>query len=176
LDRPRLEAQYNEGLEMGYRWYEANGVKPVFPFGFGLSYTTFAYSGLTVTPTTDPQTGNTVLTVSYTITNTGSRQGAEASQVYVTLPPEANEPFKRLVGFQKVDLAPGASQPVTVTIDASASNHPLSFWVPQNDAPKPGWANGAWRTPSGNFTVSVGGSSADTPLQSTVTIGATAPE
>ena len=172
LNRPRLEAQYNEGLEMGYRWYEANGVKPVFPFGFGLSYTTFAYSGLTVTPSTNAQTGNPVLTVSYTVTNTGSRQGMEASQVYVTLPPEANEPSKRLVGFQKVDLAPGASQQVTVTIDASASNHPLSYWVPENDAPKPGWANGAWRTPQGNFTVSVGGSSADTPLQSTVTVGA----
>jgi beta-glucosidase len=173
LNRPRLQAQYDEGLEMGYRWYEANGVKPVFPFGFGLSYTTFAYSGLTVTPATDPQTGNEVLTVSYTVTNTGSRQGAEASQVYLTLPPEANESFKRLVGFQKVDLAPGASQLVTLTINASASNHPLSYWVPQNDAPVPGWANGAWRTPPGNFTVSVGGSSADTPLQSTVTLGAT---
>ena len=130
LNRPRLEAQYTEDLQMGYRWYQANDVTPVFPFGFGLSYTTFAYSGLSVTPTVDPQTSHTVLSVTYTITNTGSREGAEASQVYVTLPAVANEPFKRLVGFQKVDLTPGESKEVTVTIDPSASNHPLLTGCP----------------------------------------------
>jgi beta-glucosidase len=135
LNRPRLEAQYTEGLQVGYRWYEANNVKPVFPFGFGLSYTTFAYSALTVTPTVDPQTGRTVLGVTYTVTNTGSRAGAEGSQVYVTLPAVAGEPSKRLVGFQKVDLASGANAPVTITIDPGASNHPLSYWVPANNAP-----------------------------------------
>ena len=76
LDRPRLQAQYNEGLQMGYRWYEANHVTPVFPFGFGMSYTTFAYSGLLVTPAVDPQTGHNMLSVTYTITNTGNRGGS----------------------------------------------------------------------------------------------------
>jgi beta-glucosidase len=72
-----VSAQYSEGLQVGYRWYEANNVTPVFPFGFGLSYTTFAYSGLSVANTTDPQTGHAVLGVTYTITNTGAREGAE---------------------------------------------------------------------------------------------------
>src|SRR5688572_10268456 len=224
LDRPRLEARYTEGLRMGYRWYEANNVTPVFPFGFGLSYTTFEYSDLSVvssvssvnrqsgtvnqagtnqpsgttsqpsgtpsqpsptvnqqSPTVNQQTvtlnqqPGTVLTVTYTITNTGTRQGAESSQVYLTLPAEAGEPSKRLVGFKKVDLMPGASETVTVTIDSSASNHPLSFWVPDNDAPVEGWANGDWRTASGDYTVHVGTSSADTPLQQNVSVSVGAP-
>jgi hypothetical protein len=174
LNRPRLEAQYTEALQVGYRWYEANNVKPVFPFGFGLSYTTFAYSGLSVATTTG-QSGQPVLNVTYTITNTGNREGAEASQVYVTLPAAAGEPSKRLVGFQKLDLAPGASQAVTVTIDAAASNHPFSYWVPQNDAPVPGWGNGSWSTAAGDYTISVGGSSADTPLTQTVALAGTTP-
>jgi hypothetical protein len=91
------------------------------------------------------------------------------------LPAEANEPSKRLVGFKKVDLMPGASETVTVTIDSSASNHPLSFWVPDNDAPVEGWANGNWRTASGDYTVHVGTSSADTPLQQIVSVSVGAP-
>jgi beta-glucosidase len=174
LKRPRVEARYTEGLQVGYRWYEANGVTPVFPFGFGLSYTTFAYSDLSVTPTTNAQ-GEPVLTVGYTITNTGTRQGAEASQVYVSLPPQANEPAKRLVGFQKVDLMPGESRPVTVTIDASASNHPLSYWVPENDAPVAGWSRGYWETAPGDYIILVGTSSADTALQVTMSLSRGAP-
>ena len=159
---PQLVGHYTEDLQMGYRWYEANNVKPVFPFGFGLSYTTFEYSDLSVAPSVDPATGHAVLTVKYTITNTGSRRGAEASQVYLTLPPVAGEPSKRLVGFQKVDLAPGASQSVTVNIDSSAPNHPLSYFQPD---PNGTWADGNWVTPAGSYTVHVGGSSADTPLR-----------
>jgi beta-glucosidase len=165
----RFSAQYSEGLQMGYRWYEANNVKPVFPFGFGLSYTTFAYTDLSVQSTVAPA-GHRVLSVTYTITNTGTRQGAEASQVYLTLPPGAGQPSKRLVGFQKVDLLPGTSRQVTVTIDESAANHPFSYWVPESDAPVPGWGNGNWRTTPGTYTVHVGTSSADTPLQQTVTL------
>ena len=168
LTRRRFSAQYTEGLQMGYRWYEANHVTPVFPFGFGLSYTTFAYSGLSVTSTVDPQTSHTVLSVSYTITNTGSREGAEASQVYVALPAPANEPSKRLVGFQKVDLMPAESKEVTVTIDPSASNHPLSYWVPDVDAPVSGWGNGTWTAASGDYSIYVGTSSAETPLVQTI--------
>src|SRR6185312_8352163 len=170
LTRKRLSAQYTEGLQVGYRWYAANKVAPVFPFGFGLSYTSFAYSGLSVMPTVDPQSGRTTVAVTYTITNSGKREGAEASQVYITLPASAKEPSKRLVGFHKVDLLPGASQQVTVTIDSSASNHPLSYWLPDNDAAAPGWGYGDWITASGDYTVQVGTSSAETTLQQTVTL------
>ncbi len=165
-----LSPEYTEGLQMGYRWFEANGVKPMFPFGFGLSYTTFAYSGLSVVPGVNAQSRQPVLTVTYTITNTGNREGAESSQVYVTLPGVAGEPSKRLVGFHKVDLMAGASEQVTVTVDSSASNHPLSYWVPVNDAPTPGWSKGAWTMAVGDYTVHVGGSSANTPLAQTIAL------
>jgi hypothetical protein len=169
---PQLVGHYTEDLQMGYRWYEANNVKPVFPFGFGLSYTSFRYSDLSVNRSADPKTGHAILTVRYRITNTGSRRGAEASQVYLTLPEAAAEPAKRLVGFQKVDLMPGASQLATVTIDSSAPNHPLSYFRPD---PNGTWADGNWVTPAGNYTVHVGGSSADTPLRATVNLNVEAP-
>jgi beta-glucosidase len=168
---PQLVTRYTEDLQMGYRWYEANHVTPVFPFGFGLSYTTFGYSELSVTPTVAP-TGHTVLTIRYRITNTGSRRGAEASQVYLALPAVAGEPSKRLVGFQKVDLMPGASQLVTVTVDSSAPNHPLSYFQPD---PNGTWADGNWVTPAGSYTVLVGSSSATTPLQTTANLNVVAP-
>jgi beta-glucosidase len=169
---PQLVTYYTEDLQMGYRWYEANGVEPLFPFGFGLSYTTFEYSDLSVAPRLDPKTGHVVLTVTYSITNTGSRRGAEVSQVYLTLPPAAGEPSRRLAGFQRVNLDPGTSQPVTVTIDSSAPNHPLSYFQPD---PNGTWADGNWITPEGSYTVLVGGSSADTPLQATVDLNAVDP-
>jgi beta-glucosidase len=162
---PQLVGHYSENLEMGYRWYEANDVTPLFPFGFGLSYTTFAYSDLVVTPGRDPRSGRTVLTVAYTVANTGSRRGAEASQVYLSLPAEAGEPSKRLVGFEKVNLRPGQSQRVTVRIDESGTNHPFSYFEPD---PNGTWADGIWRTPSGTYVIHVGTSSADVPLEQTV--------
>lgn len=164
---PQLVTRYTEDLQMGYRWYEANGVKPLFPFGFGLSYTTFSYSDLTVTPTVSSGTGHAVLSVGYRITNTGSKRGAEASQVYLSLPAVAGEPSKRLVGFQKVDLMPGASQSVTVTIDSSSPNHPLSYFEPD---PNGTWSDGNWVTPEGSYIVHVGTSSTDTPLQASVNL------
>jgi beta-glucosidase len=167
----QLVGYYTEDLQMGYRWYEANDVRPVFPFGFGLSYTTFAYSDLRVSTMVDPETGNAVLRVEYRITNTGNVPGAEASQVYLTLPPVAGEPSKRLVGFEKVNLTPGASQLVTVTIDSSASNHPLSYFQPDANGT---WADGIWLTPAGDYTIHVGTSSADTPLHATVNLTTTA--
>jgi hypothetical protein len=161
---PQLVTLYSENLEMGYRWYQAENVAPLFAFGHGLSYTTFAYSDLTVTPS-NSAAGKSMLTVEYTITNSGARAGKEASQVYVTLPAEANEPSKRLVGFQKVNLRPGETRRVAITIDESAPNHPLSYFEPDTSGT---WADGGWLTPSGTYTVHVGTSSADTPLQTTV--------
>src|SRR5207253_2257751 len=94
---------YSEGLLVGYRWYDAKGIQPLFPFGYGLSYTSFGYSALSVTATA------TGATVSFTVTNTGKRQGSEVAQVYVGAPAASGEPPKQLKGFQKVSLEPGGS-------------------------------------------------------------------
>jgi beta-glucosidase len=140
---------YTEKLNIGYRWYDANNVTPAFAFGHGLSYTAF-----TVTSPTVAASGSKY-DVKATVTNTGSKTGSEVVQVYVTLPAGADtvgakQPPKRLVGFKKVELAAGASQEVTITIDPAASNHPLSVWST---------TYGLWITARGTYTVSVGNSS-----------------
>lgn len=163
---PQLVAHYTEDLEMGYRWYEANGVRPVFPFGHGLSYTTFEYRDLRLRPSVNAA-GNTVIDVEYTITNTGRRTAREASQVYLSLPASAGEPSKRLVGFEKVRVPAGKTRHVSVRLDASDSNHPLSYFRPDNPSDLSAWANGDWVTPDGTYTVHVGTSSAETPLRGT---------
>src|SRR5690625_4616014 len=159
-----LESTYSEDLEMGYRWYEANGVESPFPFGFGLSYTTFEYSDLSVESSEDssPTRG---LDVTFTITNTGDRAGAEAAQVYLTLPDEAGQPAKRLVGFEKVQLDAGEARTVTVTIDHDAAHKPFSYFAPEEGG---SWEEGEWRTADGEYTVHVGTSSADTALEETL--------
>jgi beta-glucosidase len=159
--------RYSEDLQMGYRWYEATGTEPVFPFGHGLSYTTFDYSNLQVARARG-EDGHSALKVSYTVTNTGDRPGKEASQVYLTLPPAANEPSKRLVEFRKVNLRAGQSKRVTLLVDSAASNHPFSYFAPESPDDMTKWADGDWVTPNGRFTVHVGGSSADTPLETSV--------
>ncbi|MHA6670369.1 beta-glucosidase [Homoserinimonas sp. A447] len=152
-------ATYSEGLEMGYRWYDANEVQPTFAFGHGLSYTDFELSKLVVTPeTTD---GTKAIKVSFFVENTGDVAGAEVGQVYLGLPAEAGQPPKRLVGFDKVMLNPGEKQRVTVTIDPAASNHPLSYWNTEADG---------WSTASGEYTVYVGNSSDNVPLSATISI------
>ena len=163
---PQRVVRYSENLRMGYRWYEATGTEPLFPFGYGLSYTTFDYSDLAVTEVGGGN-GHTALQVDYTVTNTGQRAGSEASQVYLTLPREARQPSRRLVEFEKVDLAPGESRQVSMVIDSNASNHPFSYFRPDDDN-LVNWADGEWLTPDGGYTVHVGGSSADTPLETTV--------
>ncbi|WP_417614108.1 beta-glucosidase family protein [Oceanisphaera sp.] len=190
LDEDQLISNYTENLEMGYRWYEANGVTPVFPFGHGLSYTSFEYSnlrlhrsfrkeftqvpipGLEALPNSLVSIRSfpalkklvPVLTVEYTVTNTGAVAGAEATQVYLKLPRQAEQPSKRLVGFDKVYLEPGESTRVSVQIDAGASNHPFSYFVPDNPDDLATWADGEWASATGRYRVYVGGSSADTPL------------
>ncbi|MBC2935159.1 beta-glucosidase [Nocardioides sp. zg-1228] len=164
---PQRVVRYTEGLKMGYRWYQATGTQPLFPFGYGLSYTTFGYSNLDVAKIRQDRR-TTGLRVSYTVTNTGDVAGKEASQVYLRLPREARENFNRLVEFQKVSLAPGESNRVTVVLDAKASNHPFSYYVPDDPDDLKLWAEGEWRTPDGDFTIFVGGSSEDLPLRRTV--------
>jgi beta-glucosidase len=108
--------KYSEGIFIGYRGYEHNGIQPQYPFGFGLSYTTFSYSDLKIAP---PQlNGNNHVTVSFTVTNTGNLAGAEIAELYVGQqnPPIAR-PIKELKGFQKVFLQPGESKKVTLELD-----------------------------------------------------------
>jgi beta-glucosidase len=164
---PQRVVRYSEDLQMGYRWYEATGTEPIFPFGHGLSYTTFTYSDLSVTEVRASD-GHTTLRVDYTITNTGERAGMETSQVYLTLTDEAGEPAKRLVGFDKIELDAGESKQLSVLIESNASNHPFSYFQPDDADDLSNWADGAWVTPDGSYTVHVGGSSADTPLEETV--------
>ena len=152
--------EYSEGLRIGYRWFDANAIKPRFPFGYGLSYTTFTLTNLAVSPRVASAT--TPITVSVRVTNTGRRRGAEVPQVYLGLPSDAGEPPKRLVAFEKVWLAPGERKTVSMTIDPNASNHPLGVWD-----------EGArrWRVPAGRYAITVGTSSADAALHDSVTIG-----
>jgi beta-glucosidase len=101
---------YPEGADVGYRWYQRRGAKPMFPFGFGLSYTRFSYAKLEI-PSGD------AMRVRFTVTNVGQRAGSDVPQVYATVPGAAGVPIRRLVGFERVQLAPGETRTVDVTID-----------------------------------------------------------
>jgi beta-glucosidase len=153
--------EYSEGLRIGYRWFDAGAIKPRFPFGFGLSYTTFALAKLSVSPRVASAT--TPITVSVRVTNTGKRRGAEVPQVYLGLPSDAGEPPKRLVAFRKVWLEPGQSRTVRMTIDPRASNHPLGVW---DEAAR------RWVVRDGSYVVSVGTSSGGTFLTDSVRVRA----
>jgi beta-glucosidase len=152
---------YSEGIDVGYRYYDAKNETPLFPFGYGLSYTNFSYSNLHVTPgqvqngSSNPgatscgcngQSGAQV-TVSATVTNTGKVAGSDVAQLYLGDPASAGEPPRQLKGFQKVTLQPGQSTTVHFTL----SGHDLSYW---DDT-----ANG-WVLPDGQYQVYVGDSSA----------------
>jgi beta-glucosidase len=147
---PPFQVTYDEGVKVGYKWYEAEKKPVLFPFGFGLSYTTYRYSDLQVTP------GNTVK-VMFNLANTGAREGAEIAEVYATLPDAAGEPFKRLVGWSKVKLDAKEKRSVTVEIDPKY----LSIF----DEAKDGWT-----LLPGDYTISVGGSSQDLPLKAKVNL------
>ena len=147
---PVFETTYDEGLKVGYKWYDAEGKQPLFPFGYGLSYTTYAYSGLKVTH------GGKV-SVTFTIANNGQRAGAEVAEVYAALPASAGEPPKRLVGWSKVKLNAGESKEVTVDIDPLY----LSIFNAEKDA---------WQKLPGDYTFMVGASSRDLPLKESVSL------
>jgi beta-glucosidase len=147
---PPFPVTYDEKLEVGYKWYDAEKKAPLFPFGFGLSYTTYAYSGLTV------KSGDG-LTVSFTVKNTGKRAGTEIAQVYSSLPASAGEPPKRLIGWARVELAAGESKAVTVAVDKER----LSVFDEAADA---------FKVVPGSYRVMAGGSSQDLPLQQAVTL------
>jgi len=142
--KPTFTMHYDEGLKVGYKWYDAEKKPVLFPFGHGLSYTTFAYSGLKVTPGKET-------TVSFTVKNTGKRGGAEIAEVYAALPASADEPPKRLVGWNKVWLKAGESKEVSVSVDAKY----LSIYDEAADG---------WKLVPGGYTFMVGGSSQELPL------------
>ncbi|MGH9590313.1 MAG: glycoside hydrolase family 3 C-terminal domain-containing protein, partial [Terracidiphilus sp.] len=147
--------RYTEGLEVGYRGYTSNNVTPLFPFGFGLSYTTFSFGDLKVTHAS----GSNDATVSFKITNTGKTAGADVTQLYLGFPSiaEGNEPPIQLKGFQKILLNPGESKTVELKLDAQS----FSYWSAQSHG---------WKMAPGDFQVMVGDSSANTPLKSTITM------
>lgn len=149
---------YSEGLLVGYKWYSAKSIEPLFPFGYGLSYTGFAYDNLKVTAKTN---GTKAVDVSFLVTNTGPRIGTETAQVYLTLPSATGEP-KRLVGYAKVSPKVGRGEKVTVTIDPQGADLPLSYYDT---------ASHAWTIAPGTYTVEVATSAQDTALTGTFTVG-----
>ncbi|MFI9383808.1 glycoside hydrolase family 3 C-terminal domain-containing protein [Kutzneria sp. NPDC052558] len=143
------QVRYSEGLDVGYRWYDAKNLTPVYPFGYGLSYTTFRFSRLQVDGNTLRENGK--IRVSADVTNTGSRAGAEVAQLYLGDPPSTGEPARQLKGFQKVDLQPHQTKRVTFDITAQDA----SYW--SSDAQ-------AWTLGAGQYTVHIGDSSRNLPL------------
>jgi beta-glucosidase len=141
---------YSEGFLVGYKWYDSKGMTPLFPFGFGLSYTTFSLTADVLNYLTT-STNSPGFQVSVLVTNTGSVAGAEVVQVYLGLPAATGEPPKRLVGWRKVFLQPGAKSLVTVEVDENDSSHPMSYWDTNSNS---------WRTAPGDYPVYVGNSSA----------------
>lgn len=160
------QVSYSEGLQVGYKWYNEQGIDPLFEFGYGLSYTSFEYSKLDVKTKADAKNGVVTSKVSFRVKNTGAVAGSEIPQVYLTLPEAADEPGKRLVGFDRIDLAPGETAKVELTVDSSASNQPYSIWDVDTDA---------WKIVDGAYTVSVGSSSRDLPLTKSVSVDVNAP-
>ena len=152
---------YSEGIDVGYRYYDAKNETPLFPFGYGLSYTHFSYSHLTVTPghvqngSSNPgatscgcngQSGRQV-TVTARVTNTGKVTGSDVAQLYLGDPASAREPPRQLKGFRKVTLRPGQSTTIRFTLNG----HDPSYWDDKADG---------WVLPDGRYQVDVGDSSA----------------
>ncbi len=145
---------YAEKLMVGYRYWTTTGKHPLYPFGYGLSYTTFAFSNLNVQPTV--KVGDSV-TVSFDVTNTGRVAGADVAQLYVSEPSApVTRPERELKGFEKVLLAPGERRTVTLKLDARS----FSYW----DV-----ATHGWKMDAGKFMVHVGDSSESTPLEASIT-------
>jgi len=150
------QIQYSEGMNVGYRWYDSQAIAPLFPFGFGLSYTTFSMSNLQV----GARDANGNFSVTATVTNTGSKAGAQVAQLYVSQPAANGSPPKQLKGFQKVNLAAGASATVTFPM----TNRDLAHYDT---------ATSKWVTNAGAYPIRVGDSSTNLPLTGTVNVATT---
>jgi beta-glucosidase len=147
---PYYQETYSEGVMVGYRWYQHQHIRPAYPFGYGLSYTRFRFSALTIQRGSAPHTA----TVGVTVTNVGSRTGSAVPELYVSLPSPSGvpEPPWQLKGFAKLQLAPGQSHRVSLPLDARS----FSYWAT---------AAGGWRVARGCDQIAVGSSSADLPLR-----------
>jgi beta-glucosidase len=145
--------QYSEGADVGYRWYQAGGLTPLFPFGYGLSYTGFSFSNLKI----GSLTKGGAATVTATVTNTGSRAGADVAQLYVDDPSTSGQPPEQLQGFRRVYLQPAASQLVTFHL----TQHNLQYWHSSSNS---------WATSTGGYGIKVGDSSANLPLSGTLPV------
>lgn len=148
---------YSEQLDVGYRWYDAHHVKPLFPFGFGLSYTTFKLSDLAVTPKRVHWSSTKNVQAEVTVANTGKRAGAEVVQIYVEQPRKNGEPPRQLRAFTKVNLDAGESKKVRLTLDKR------SFSIYDTSAHR-------WESPNGKYRILAGTSSRDLPLHGDVTV------
>jgi beta-glucosidase len=147
--------EYKEGVFLGYRYFDKAAAKPQFPFGYGLSYTTFAYKNLSITPA--PATGEQGIKVEFDVTNTGQRAGAEVAEVYVGEPhATVPRPVKELKGFNRVSLNAGETRHVSVTLDRRAFAY---YNIKDHD----------WTVDAGDFDVYVGSSSAHIDLTGKVT-------
>jgi beta-glucosidase-like glycosyl hydrolase len=138
---------YSEGVDIGYRWYQSQGITPLFPFGSGLSYTKFSFANLKV----GAFNANGTATVTATMTNTGSVAGADVAQMYVGDPAASQDPPEQLKGFDRVNLNPGQS----ATVSFPLTIHDLASWSPTDNA---------WEAQAGTYSISVGDSSASLPL------------
>ncbi len=150
-----MAVKYSEGVFLGYRGYDKSGVRPMFPFGYGLSYTTFAYKNISVSPA---QGGlNQPVKVSFDVTNTGKRQGAEVAELYVgDSHAKVPRPAKELKGFARIELKPGETRRVTIELNRRAFSY---YDVDRKD----------WTAAPGKFEILAGPSSDKLPLQATFT-------
>jgi Beta-glucosidase-related glycosidases len=150
---------YQEGILVGYRWYDTRKIEPLFPFGHGLSYTTFAYRDLAVSAW-DPERG---VSLRLKVKNTGARRGAEVVQVYIhAAAADALRPEQELRAFSKVDLAPGEEREVTLKLPVRA----FAYFDPRLSE------RDGWRTDPGAFEIRTGSSSRDIRLRAVVTVPA----
>ncbi|MFW6366416.1 MAG: fibronectin type III-like domain-contianing protein [Spirochaetota bacterium] len=141
------DVTYDEGVLVGYRWYDTRKIEPLFPFWYGLSYTQFEYSSLSLTPLSGD--GERLCTVSVDVTNTGDREGAEVVQLYIRdVECTVVRPEKELKGFEKITLAPGDKRTVSFTV----FRRDLSYW----DSTCRGF-----RAEDGTFEMLIGSSSRD---------------
>ncbi len=145
-----FDVDYSEGADVGYRWFARKAAKPLFPFGFGLGYTSFDVAGLKVE-------GGQTIAASFEIRNTGSRAGIGVPQLYLT--DKAGKPVRRLLGWERLQLAPGEAKRVTIKADPRL----LADWDET--------AHG-WRVNAGQYTVAVGGSAVDLPLSGAAAVDA----
>jgi beta-glucosidase len=153
-------ATYSEGIFVGYRHYDQANITPLFPFGFGLSYTNFSFQNLSATPATFTFANNPTQTVTVTlsVTNTGLLSGAEVVQLYLGIPSTAvPEPPKSLQGFQKITLQPGQTLPVQLTLNKRS----FSYWDILSNS---------WKVVPGTYQIMLGNSSRNILLQSQITI------